>query len=210
MKSTIFVLLSIAILLPRSSSAAAIRSVDNSDYGIQSFGAPCASFSDSSGIASCFFSKFSTGDYGFLVGFDSPVSDVQVSFSNANILDTGLVVCDSSDSSNPCGATPTWDLDIAAYPAYASLFSSTVTSTSAIFDLTGTIPATNVHGNQVAFLLVCAPTDPSGPAASDCGGVDITVRSLAGTTPVPEPASLLLFCCAAPMLAARFRQRRTR
>ena len=209
MKSTIFVLLSIAILLPRSSSAAAIRGVDNSDYGIQSFGAPCASFSDSSGMAaSCFFSQFSTGDYGFLVGFDSPVSNVQVSFSNASILDAGLVVCDSSDSSNECGATPTWDLDTAAYPAYASLFSSTVTSTSAIFDLNGTIPATNVHGNQVAFLLLCTPTDPNGPAASDCAGVDITVRSLA--TPVPEPASLLLFCCAAPMLARRFRKRPTR
>ena len=213
MKSTIFVLLSVAMLLPRPSAAATIRDVDNSDYGIQSFGTACATFSDSSGMnAHCFFSLFSNGDYGFLVGFDTPVSNVEVAFSNANIFDTGLVICSSDPAdNNACDSTPTWDLDVSAagYPNFASLFSSTVTLNSAIFTLNGSIPASHVQGNEVAFLLLCTPNNPEAPAASDCNGVNVSAR-LRQTTPVPEPGSLLLWGGGAAMLARRFRNRRVR
>jgi len=211
MKSTIFVLLSVAMLLPRPSAAATIRDVDNSDYGIQSFGTPCAAFSDSSGMnAHCFFSLFSNGDYGFLVGFDAPVSNVEVAFSNANIFDTGLVICSSDPADgNPCDSTPTWDLDVSAagYPNFATLFSSTVTINSAIFTLNGTIPASPVQGNEVAFLLLCTPNNPNEPAASDCNGVNVSARS---STPVPEPGSLWLCGGGVAMLARRLRNRRVR
>jgi len=198
MKPLIFVLLAVAILLPRSASAAGIRGVDNSDYGIQFPQEVCASFSNSSGLdANCIFSNFSPNHYyGFLVEFENPVSNIEVSFLNGSVLDAGLVVCDSNDSAHACDKTPTWDLDKSVYPTDLDSFgTSTLTSTSAVFTLTGTVSGPNVQGNQVAFLFLCKGSDGNDPAPSDCDGVNISARSLTTPpppNPVPEPASLLL------------------
>ena len=226
MKTTIFVLLSVALLVPRPSSAASIRDVDNSDYGMQLPG-PCPSISNSSGFtASCSFTDFSSPSngfvWGFMVWFESPVSNVAVTFSHANIFDTGLDVCnsDSADPADDCLARPsTPTLDLAQYPNALSQFSMPsapvfgVPNSSVEFDLNGAIQASPAHGHEVAYLLLCTPNpnNPSGgPESTDCGGVSIAVSPLASTTGVPEPGSLFLCGSAAAMLARRLKNRRRR
>lgn len=164
-----------SVVLP-SNVLASLDTVDNSDYGIQMGITPpppsnCRSFTDSAGSgAHCYFSRFTTPAglmYGYLVGYDSPVSNIEVRFSNLTVVISGLVICGGSHRG--CDGTPTWDLDSTRYD-YASLFSSTVDRQTAVFALNGMVPASPVRGNQVAFLVI------SGTAPDDVA--DITVRPL--------------------------------
>lgn len=224
MKSTVFALLLLAVLVPRASSAGPIRDVDNSDYGIQP-GSSCTVSNSTAFSPSCTFTDFSgpTGFlWGFLVAFDSPVNDVEVTFSNVTILDYGLEECRSSAASGDAfncvdrGSTPALNLD--DYPAsILSQFSMPfvpalgVPGSSVVFDLNGAIAATSDLKHQVAFLLLCSPDAGGAPADAGCDGAGITVSSLAATTaPVPEPGSLLLCGSGAAMLARRVRNRRAR
>jgi len=233
MKSTIFVLLAVAILLPRSASAASIRSVDNSDYGKQG-GIACTDFSNTSAYSpACSFGSFLAqgGDYlwGYMVTFTAPVQDVEVTFSNVTILNVNqnaaLEICD--DSGNSCFATGgTPSLNLTTHPGALSLFSMPAVPTfgvpgsSVTFDLNGAIAAGTGQGNQVSFLLLCSADDGSSPfggagapADAGCSGAKISVSSLASQpppNPVPEPASLLLcgIGTGTAMLGRRVKNRR--
>jgi hypothetical protein len=234
MKPTIFVLLSLAMLVPRASSATPAR-VDNSDYGISNYGTTCddvisssevsgLTYSVSPGIdAKCFFSKFSNAGFGFLVGFTSDVSDVKVEFSNATYLDAGLVICDttltdpddSSSFTKPCHETPTWDLDTKGGLSLDTLFPFDLEKDSATFFVDGTISGlldpgsdATLFGKQVAFLFLCTPSGRN-PDTGELGvASDCNDVHIAVTSAVPEPASLLLCSSGAIMLARRVRNRR--
>lgn len=167
-KSALLAIFSALLCLP-SSSFAGIRTVDDSEYGQQSFSTNCSGFfADLAGSgAKCFKSEFSSPfgfRQGYLVGWDTPVRDVDITFTNVADLATpglyGLVVC--SDPNIPCDGTPTWDLDITNFlPTYQSLFSETVGGTHTItFSLSGLVQAAHVQGHEVAFL-VLSDTQPT-------------------------------------------------
>ena len=124
MKRLLLLTLSLLVCSPHYSFATFIDTVDDSDYGIQGIPAPvpCAAgvLNDSVGGAQCISATFGTPDHGqqhgFLVGYDSPVGNIVVTFSNVTITnsaghpDAGLVVCgiDSDGIDHDiCGFSPT-------------------------------------------------------------------------------------------------------
>jgi len=159
-----------------------------------------------------------------MVSFVSDVQDVQVTFSNATILDTGLETCDSSVDEFSCferGGTPSLDLNPEKHLGALGLFSMLaaptfgVPNSSVVYQLNGAISAGPDQGDQVAFLLLCSGNNGGAPADGGCGGVNISVSSLKPTTPpdpVPEPASLLLcgIGTGTAALGRRLRKRQTR
>jgi hypothetical protein len=195
-KTALLIVVAALAVLPSKAFATPIE-VDDSDYGFQSpnlYDTPnCHLFFDFAGSgAECYFGLFTTPSglmHGYLVGWDSTVQNVEVTFvSNALTFGaSGLVVCGIAQGHGDCSSTPTWDLNLGTHSD--SLFSSTLGAHLSVFDLNGMISAgesdglLDNQGNQVAFLVISGNVD-----SSDAATILVTSR----TTAVPEPSSLLL------------------